>query len=84
MLAFPFLSETKKMTNDIVNKIMDFESGEMTKTEEVIVFFQELGDSGLIFSLQGHYHRLFNQLAEAGLVKIGSDRPDQIMSELEA
>ena len=29
------------MTNDIVNKIMDFESGEMTKTEEVIVFFQE-------------------------------------------
>jgi len=72
------------MTSDIVNKIMDFESGEMTKTEEVIVFFQELGDSGMIFSLQGHYHRLFNQLAEAGLVKIGSDRPDQIMSELEA
>ena len=72
------------MTNDIVNKIMDFESGEMTKTEEVIVFFQELGDSGLIFSLQGHYHRLFNQLAEAGLVQIGSDRPDRIMSDLSA
>ena len=72
------------MTNDIISKIMDFESGEMTKTEEVVVLFQELGDSGMIFSLQGHYHRLFNQLAEAGLVKIGSDRPDQIISELEA
>jgi hypothetical protein len=72
------------MTNDIISKIMDFESGEMTKTEEVIVLFQELGDSGMIFNLQGHYHRLFNQLADAGLVKIGSDRPDQIMSELEA
>ena len=72
------------MTNDIVNKIMDFENGEMTKTEEVIVFFQELGDSGMIFNLQGHYHRLFNQLADAGLVRIGSDRPDQIMSALSA
>ena len=72
------------MTNDIVNKIMDFESGEMTKSEEVIVFFQELGDSGMIFSLQGHYHRVFNQLADAGLVKIGSDHSDQIISELEA
>ena len=72
------------MTNDIVNKIMDFENGEMTRSEEVIVFFQELGDSGMIFSLQGHYHRLFNQLTEAGLVRIGSDRPDQIMSDLSA
>jgi len=72
------------MTSDIVNKIMDFESGEMTSTEQIVDFFQELGDSGMIFSLQGHYHRVFNQLAEAGLVKIGSDRPDQIISELEA
>ena len=72
------------MTSDIISKIMDFESGEMTRTEQIVDFFQELGDSGMIFSLQGHYHRLFNQLAEAGLVKIGSDRPDQIMSELEA
>ena len=72
------------MTNDIISKIMDFESGEMSGTEQIVVLFQELGDSGMIFSLQGHYHRLFNQLAEAGLVKIGSDRPDQIMSELEA
>jgi hypothetical protein len=72
------------MTSDIVNKIMDFESGEMTSTEQIVDFFQELGDSGMIFSLQGHYHRVFNQLTEAGLVKIGSDRPDQIISELEA
>ena len=72
------------MTSDIISKIMDFESGEMTKTEEVIVFFQELGDSGMIFSLQGHYHRLFNQLADAGLVKVGNNREDEILSDLEA
>ena len=72
------------MTNDIVNKIMDFESGEMTSTEQIVDFFQELGDSGMIFSLQGHYHRVFNQLTEAGLVKIGSDREDRVISELEA
>ena len=72
------------MTSDIVSKIMDFESGDMTETAQIVDFFHELGDSGMIFSLQGHYHRLFNQLAEAGLVKIGSDRPDQIMSDLSA
>ena len=72
------------MTNDIISKIMDFESGEMTKTDEVADLFQELGDSGMIFSLQGHYHRVFNQLADAGLVKIGSDHEDQIISELKA
>ena len=71
------------MTNDIVSKIMDFESGEMTKTEEVVDFFQELGDTGMIFHLQGHYHRLFNQLADAGLVKVGNNREDEILSDLE-
>ena len=84
MPAFPFLLEKKKMTNDIVNKIMDFESGEMTSTEQIVDFFQELGDSGMIFSLQGHYHRLFNNLVDAGLIQIGSDREDQIISDLDA
>ena len=56
------------MTNDIVNKIMDFESGEMNETGQIVDFFQELGDSGMIFHLQGHYHRLFSQLKDAVLV----------------
>jgi hypothetical protein len=72
------------MTNDIVSKIMDFESGEMKETNQIVDFFQELGDSGLIFSLQGHYHRLFNQLTDAGLVKVGNNREDEILSDLEA
>ena len=71
------------MTNDIVSKIMDFESGEMKETNQIVDFFQELGDSGLIFSLQGHYHRLFNQLTDAGLVKVGNNREDEILSDLE-
>ena len=84
MLAFPFLSEKKKMTNDIVNKIMDFESGDMTETAQIVDLFQELGDTGVIYGLQGHYHRLFNNLVDSGLVQIGSDREDQIISDLNA
>ena len=72
------------MTNDIVSKIMDFESGEMNETGQIVDFFQELGDSGMIFHLQGHYHRLFNQLTDAGLVKVGNNREDEILSDLEA
>ena len=71
------------MTNDIVSKIMDFESGEMKETNQIVDFFQELGDSGMIFHLQGHYHRLFNQLVDAGLVRIGNNREDQILSPLD-
>ena len=72
------------MTNDIVNKIMDFESGEMRGQAQIIDFFQELGDSGIIYSLQGYYHRVFNDLVGAGLVKIGSVQKDQILSDLDA
>ena len=71
------------MTNDIVSKIMDFESGEMKETNQIVDFFQELGDTGTIFHLQGHYHRLFNQLTDAGLVKVGNNREDEILSDLE-
>ena len=55
------------LRSDWVGKIMDYESGEMGK-EETIAFFQELVDSGLVWSLQGSYGRMAARLIDAGLV----------------
>ena len=49
-----------------VNKIIKYESGEMSQ-EEVIEFFQGLIDSGLAWTLQGHYGRTALKLIEWGL-----------------
>jgi len=53
---------------DLVGKIMDFESGQMTE-DQIIEFFQELVDSGTAWTLQGSYGRMANALIEKGLVK---------------
>jgi hypothetical protein len=52
---------------DLVSDIMDYESGSMD-TERVIEFFQGLVDTGLAWSLQGHYGRTASALIQAGLV----------------
>lgn len=48
-----------------VDKIIDYESGELDQ-EETIAFFQELIDTGLAWQLQGHYGRTAADLIEAG------------------
>jgi len=58
-----------KNENDMVGKIIAYESGEMSE-DQTIEFFQELYNSGLWQSLQGHYHRVMNSLIEEGFVKI--------------
>jgi hypothetical protein len=50
---------------DIVAEMMAFESGELDD-EQTIVFFQELIDSGLAWSLQGSYGRMAHSLIENG------------------
>lgn len=54
---------------DLVDKIIAFESGEMDD-EEIIDFFQELVNSGTVWSLQGSYQRMAQRLIEAGLVDL--------------
>ena len=52
-------------TGDMVDKIMQYENGEMSE-EELVEFFQMLIDSGMAWTLQGSYGRMAAQLIEAG------------------
>tara|TARA_R110000796_G_C14298699_1_gene404951 strand:+ start:297 stop:482 length:186 start_codon:yes stop_codon:yes gene_type:complete len=51
--------------SDIVGQIMAFENGELENTE-VYALFQSLIDSGMIYSLQGSYQRVAQDLLLAG------------------
>ena len=55
---------------DTLDKIMDFENGEM-EDHQIIDFFQELVDTGLAWKLQGMYGRTANDLLEQGLITQG-------------
>lgn len=50
-----------------LNQILAYESGELDEAG-VIELFQSLVDSGLAWSLQGHYGRTAKALIDAGLV----------------
>jgi len=51
---------------DSLNFIMSYEQGDLEE-EEIIEGFQHLIDSGMAWSLQGHYGRTAVALIEAGL-----------------
>ena len=55
----------------MIEEIIRYENGEMTD-EEVITFFQGLVNTGLAWSLQGHYGRTAQALIEEGLVEVGN------------
>jgi hypothetical protein len=54
---------------DVVGQIMAFEQGEL-ENEEVFALFQFLLDSGMIYSLQGSYQRMAEELILAGKVEV--------------
>jgi len=60
-----------KSEKNMVDKIIRYENGEMNE-DDTIQFFQELIDSGLAWSLQGHYGRVASSLIEEGLCKHAS------------
>tara|TARA_B100000131_G_scaffold135828_1_gene132437 strand:+ start:381 stop:575 length:195 start_codon:yes stop_codon:yes gene_type:complete len=58
---------------DITNKIIEFENGDLPN-EEVYALFQFLLDSGMIYSLQGSYQRMAEELLLAGKIEMPSKR----------
>lgn len=53
--------------DNLVDKIISFEQGEMDEGE-IIEFFQHLVDTGVAWKLQGSYGRAAQSLIDAGLV----------------
>lgn len=53
---------------DIVGQIVAFEQGEL-EDGEVYALFQFLLDSGMIYSLQGSYQRMAEDLLLAGMIE---------------
>ena len=54
---------------NLTDKIIRFEEGDMQE-DEVISFFQELVNTGLVWNLQGFYGRTAVNLIESGLVTV--------------
>lgn len=55
------------MTKNLVGKVIEFESGEMS-AKETLEFFAELIKDGTCWHLQGSYGRTANDLIQNGLV----------------
>ncbi len=61
---------------NIVDGINRYESGEMD-TGEQVEFFQHLVDTGVAWSLQGHYGRTASWMINEGLVQVGDKEEKQ-------
>ena len=59
-----------------VTKIIKYEEGEMNE-DEMISLFQELVNTGMAWSLQGHYGRTAMHLIEEGLIQPPAEEPEQ-------
>ena len=55
------------MTN-LVTQIVAFENGELSD-DEVLAFFQEIVNTGLVWRLQGSYGRFAERLIAGGLIQ---------------
>jgi hypothetical protein len=56
----------------MLDMLIAYENGDLN-TEQTVELFQNLVDSGLIFSLQGDYMRTVKELVKAGLIDLTTD-----------
>lgn len=54
-------------TMELIDKIISYESGELTD-QETVYLFAELVQSGMAWTLQGHYGRTATALIDAGYI----------------
>ena len=54
------------MNQILTEDLIKYEADDMT-TEEEVAFFQKLIDTGMAWTLQGHYGRLAERFIEEGL-----------------
>ena len=57
---------TTNTSYDLTGAIIDYETGAMETEEQLLELFQHLVDTGMAWSLQGHYGRTATALIEAG------------------
>lgn len=59
------MSKVKQV--DLVDNVIAYESGQMSD-DDTVAFFQMLVDTGMAWTLQGHYGRTAMDLIQRGLV----------------
>jgi hypothetical protein len=52
---------------ELTQQLIEYEQGDMSESD-TIQLFQHLVDSGLAWSLQGHYGRFAHELLQAGYI----------------
>ena len=57
----------------MLDMLMAYENNELNE-EQTVNLFQNLVDSGLIFSLQGHYMRVAKELVAMGLLDLSIEK----------
>jgi len=55
-------------TYNYIDGINRFEGGEMSTVDEVVELFTVLKQKGILFSLQGCYHRTYYALRDQGYI----------------
>jgi hypothetical protein len=60
-------------TYDLTTAIINYETDQMETTDEVLELFQHLVDTGMAWSLQGHYGRTATALIEGGHIHPKAD-----------
>lgn len=55
------------MPSNLTSDILRYEQGELDN-DEVVEFFQKLVDTGLAYTLQGHYGRTAEALIQSGWI----------------